>query len=118
MASTYRVYPNRMGSDPARMAEATEPQYGYGPGYRYYPPSPKGAELLEECVSFAFFWKNSLDHAADRRWRRRDALRQHRNNLAHLRALNIQLLREYLGCLKGVHRMRAFRTIANLKAQQ
>lgn len=113
-----RVYPNRLGSDPARVAADHEPHYGYGPGYRYYPPSPVAAKLMDECIGFAHFWLNSVQHAADRRWKRVDAIQQQRRNHARCRELNIQLLREYLPNLTKAARVRAYATIANLQRQQ
>jgi len=118
MSRVYRVYPNKLGADPAKLVEQAEPKHGYVTGYRYRPPSPEAAKIMEECVYFAEFWLNSFQHAADRKWKREDAVHRHRMNTAHCRKLNAELLREYLPSLRGEDKMRAYRTIAHLKALQ
>lgn len=119
MRNEDRIYRNKLGQDPAHLAEASEPRHGFGsPFFRYYAPSPVASKLMEECITFAHFWRNSYELSVDVRWKREDAIRKINQVKARCRDLNIRLLREYLPSLRGEKKMRAYRTIENLKAQQ
>lgn len=119
MRNEERLYRNKLGQDPAHLAEVSEPRHGFGsPFFRYFAPSPVAGKLMEECVEFAYFWRNDYQLSADRRWNRADATHKLRQVKARCRELNIKLLREYLTSLRGENKMRAYRTIENLKAQQ
>lgn len=119
MRNEERLYRNKLGQDPAHLAETNEPHCGYiGDSHRFYAPSPVAAKLMDECISFTYAWFLSFERSAAERWNRPAAQNMHRRNHAHCRDLNIKLLREYLPSLRGEKKMRAYRTIENLKAQQ
>jgi hypothetical protein len=114
-----RLYRNKLGQDPAHLAETSEPINGFGrPYFRYCSPSPAASKLMEQCIEFAHLWRNSYELAVDVRWNRQDAVHKINQVKSRCRELNIRLLREYLPMLRGENKMRAYRTIANLEAQQ
>ena len=119
MRNDDRLYRNKLGQDPAHLVEASEPCHGYaGPHHQFLSPSPAASKLMEQCVEFAHFWRNSYELAVDVRWSRKDVVHKISQVKARCRELNIRLMREYLTSLRGEKKMRAYRTIANLEAQQ
>lgn len=119
MRNEDRLNLNPLGKDPALLVQQTEPQRGYtGRSDRFYAPTPAAAKLMEECIGFAYFWCNNYVLSANVRLKRLDAQHKLRQLRGRCRELNIQLLREYLPSLRGEKKMRAYRTIANLEAQQ
>jgi len=119
MRNEDRLNLNPLGKDPALLAQQMEPERGYtGNTHRLYAPSPAAAKLMEECVNHAYYWRNSYELSAAHRWKRERAIEKVREINRSLRDLNIRLMREYLSCLRGEKKMRAYRTIANLEAQQ
>jgi hypothetical protein len=116
MNNSDRFQRNKLGQDPAYQVEQQEPRHGYTrPHFYFSSPSPKATQVMTECIDFAIGWRHNFDLSADVKWKRVEAHQKIAKINSHLRGLNIQLLREYLTCLKGECKARAHRTIAQLE---
>ena len=113
-----RVYGNKLGHDPAYMAEMSEPRHGYARNnYLYQPPTPESSKIMNDCITFVYYWRLNFQLSADQHWNRAAAKDRINKINAQCRHMNIKLLNEYLPALKGMDKMRAYNTIANLKLQ-